>query len=73
MQHLSDKYGAKVTGVSLSEEQVKYGTELNKHNDGKIMLQDAMKLEKEVHGTFNKIGHAVHVLQSCYVLAASVD
>jgi len=42
VQHFSDNYGAKVTGVSLSEEQVKFGKELNKHNDGNIMLQDAM-------------------------------
>lgn len=42
VQHMSDKYGAHVTGISLSEEQVKFGKELNKHNDGNIMLQDAM-------------------------------
>jgi cyclopropane fatty-acyl-phospholipid synthase-like methyltransferase len=44
VQHFTDKYEAKVTGVTLSSEQKKYGDELNKGNSGRILLQDAMKL-----------------------------
>jgi cyclopropane fatty-acyl-phospholipid synthase-like methyltransferase len=44
LQHFTDNYGAKMTGVTLSSEQKKYGEELNKGNGAKIELQDAMKL-----------------------------
>jgi len=46
VQHLTDSYGAEVTGVTLSSEQKKFADELNKHNDGKILLQDAMKMHE---------------------------
>jgi cyclopropane fatty-acyl-phospholipid synthase-like methyltransferase len=46
VQHLTDKYGASVTGITLSSEQKKYGDELNKGNSGKILLQDAMKMHE---------------------------
>jgi len=46
VQHFADKYGAKVTGVTLSSEQRKFGLELNKHNDAQIHLQDAMKMHE---------------------------
>jgi cyclopropane fatty-acyl-phospholipid synthase-like methyltransferase len=46
VQHLTDKYGAQVTGVTLSSEQKKYADELNKGNGGKVFLQDAMKLHE---------------------------
>jgi len=44
VQHFTDNYGAKVTGVTLSSEQKKFGDELNKGNGARILLQDAMKL-----------------------------
>lgn len=45
VRHLTDKYGAKVTGVTLSKEQHKFATTVfNKDNGGRILLQDAMKL-----------------------------
>ena len=43
---LTEKYGANVTGVTLSEEQLAYGEELNKYNNAKLYLQDAMKLRE---------------------------
>merc|ERR1711865_1185757 len=46
VQHFSDKYGAKVMGVTLSSEQRKFGLELNKHNDAQIHLQDAMAMSE---------------------------
>lgn len=42
---LTEKYGAKVTGVTLSKEQLAYGIDLNAKNDVKILLQDAMQLK----------------------------
>jgi len=44
---LTEKYGANVTGVTLSKEQLTYGKELNKDNDAKLFLQDAMRLKGE--------------------------
>lgn len=44
VQHFSDEYGADVTGITLSSEQRKYALELNKHNTGKILLQDGMTM-----------------------------
>ena len=55
VQHFSDNYNAKVTGITLSSAQVEYGRTLNKHNNSKIYLQDAMKLNQDLYGTFNKI------------------
>lgn len=46
VQHLTDSYGAKVTGVTLSSEQKKYGDELNHGNGARILLQDAMKMHE---------------------------
>ena len=43
---LTEKYGANVTGVTLSKEQLAYGQELNKDNGAKLYLQDAMKLRE---------------------------
>merc|ERR1719401_2239296 len=58
VQHFTDKYGAKVTGVTLSSEQKKFGDVLNKGNGGNILLQDAMKLYERTDlpvGGFDKI------------------
>merc|ERR1712166_173070 len=58
VQHFSDKYGAKVMGVTLSSEQRKYGLDLNKHNDAQIHLQDAMAMSERddlPEGGFDKI------------------
>lgn len=41
---LTEKHGANVTGITLSKEQLAYGTDLNSGNDARILLQDAMKL-----------------------------
>lgn len=46
VQHFTDKYGAKMTGVTLSSEQLKYGKELNGQNGANLLLQDAMKLHE---------------------------
>jgi cyclopropane fatty-acyl-phospholipid synthase-like methyltransferase len=55
VHQLSTKYGADVTGISLSKEQVKFGKHLNKGNDkAHILLQDAMTFE-EANGSFDKI------------------
>lgn len=42
---LTEKHGAKVTGITLSKEQLAYGTVLNAKNDVTIHLQDAMQLK----------------------------
>merc|ERR1712127_495299 len=42
---LTEKYGANVTGITLSKEQLAYGTVLNAKNDVTIHLQDAMQLK----------------------------
>jgi len=44
VKHFTEKYGAKVHGITLSTEQRKYGLELNKGNGGEIHLQDGMKM-----------------------------
>lgn len=44
VQHFTDNYGAEVTGITLSSEQRKFALELNKKNNGKILLQDGMKM-----------------------------
>jgi cyclopropane fatty-acyl-phospholipid synthase-like methyltransferase len=43
---LTEKYGANVTGLTLSEEQYKWGIKLNENNNAKILLQDAMKVKE---------------------------
>lgn len=45
-KRFTEKYGANVTGITLSEEQWKYGIELNKGNGATVLLQDAMKLKE---------------------------
>jgi len=42
----TEKYGANVTGITLSKEQRAYGIELNAKNSAKILLQDAMQLRE---------------------------
>jgi len=46
VQHFTDEYGAKVTGLTLAAEQKKFGDELNKGNGARILLQDAMKMHE---------------------------
>lgn len=58
VQHFSDEYDADVTGITLSTEQRKFALELNKHNKGKILLQDGMKMHERTDlpaGGFDKI------------------
>jgi len=59
VKHFTEKYGAEVTGVTLSSSQREFGLELNKGNGGKIELQDAMKLHERPElippGGFDKI------------------
>lgn len=61
VRHLTDNYGAKVTGLTLSSEQHKFGTQVfNKDNGAKILLQDAMRFaidrpEEVPEGGFDKI------------------
>lgn len=43
-KHFTEKYGAEVTGITLSKEQRKFAIELNKGNSAKFWLQDAMKM-----------------------------
>jgi cyclopropane fatty-acyl-phospholipid synthase-like methyltransferase len=45
-KRLTEKYGANVTGITLSREQQKYGTALNAGNSVNIHLQDAMKIKE---------------------------
>lgn len=57
-KYFTDKYEAKVTGVTLSESQLEYGLELNKGNGAKLLLQDAMTMYKRddmPKGGFDKI------------------
>jgi cyclopropane fatty-acyl-phospholipid synthase-like methyltransferase len=57
-KHFTEEYGAQVTGVTLSSEQLKFGTELNGGNGAKLFLQDAMKIMERddlPEGGFDKI------------------
>jgi len=45
-KRLTEKYGAKVMGITLSKEQLKWGTKWNANNDAKFFLQDAMKIKE---------------------------
>lgn len=62
VRHLTNNYGAKVTGLTLSEEQHKFGTQVfNKDNElATILLQDAMTFPQDrpeaiPEGGFDKI------------------
>jgi len=61
VRHLTNNYGAKMTGLTLSSEQHKFGTQVfNKDNGAKILLQDAMTFAKDrpqdiPKGGFDKI------------------
>lgn len=57
-KRLTEKYGAKVTGITLSKEQLKWGTKWNANNDAKFFLQDAMKIKERddlPEGGFDRI------------------
>lgn len=61
VKHMTEKYGAKVTGLTLSQGQHKWTTSnFNKDNGAKVLLQDAMAFERErpqdiPEGGFDKI------------------
>jgi cyclopropane fatty-acyl-phospholipid synthase-like methyltransferase len=61
VKHMTEKYGAKVTGLTLSKGQHKWTTSnFNRDNGAKVLLQDAMAFEKErpediPEGGFDKI------------------
>jgi len=61
VRHLTENYGAKVIGLTLSEEQVKFGMNgWNKNNGATMLLQDAMTFAKDraaliPKGGFDKI------------------
>jgi cyclopropane fatty-acyl-phospholipid synthase-like methyltransferase len=61
VKHLTENYGAQVTGLTLSEEQHKFGTQVfNKDNGATILLQDAMRFAQDrpehiPEGGFDKI------------------
>jgi cyclopropane fatty-acyl-phospholipid synthase-like methyltransferase len=48
-KHFAEKYGAKVTGLTLSSDQLAYGKKLNKGNEKSVnlMLQNAMTHQKD--------------------------
>lgn len=50
-KYAAETYGASVVGVTLSEEQKKYGDEINKHLPVEILLKDY----RDVSGTFDHI------------------
>jgi len=57
-KYFTDTYAAKVTGVTLSAEQLKYGKELNAGNGATLLLQDAMAMHTRddlPEGGFDKI------------------
>jgi len=45
VKHMTEKYGADVTGVTLSSDQKTYGERLNGDNGGKIILHDFMTVD----------------------------
>lgn len=55
-KHFAEKYGANVTGITLSEDQLSYGRELNsKTPNVHLMLQDAMTMHER--NDFPKFTH----------------
>lgn len=57
-KRMTEKYGAKVTGVTLSSEQLAWGTKWNANNGAKLYLQDAMRIKERndlPKGGFDKI------------------
>lgn len=46
-KHMTERYGAQVTGVTLSKEQLAYGQELNAGNGANLLLQDATKIASD--------------------------
>jgi len=61
VRHMTDNYGAIVTGLTLSEKQHEFGTQVfNKDNGATILLQDAMRFARDrpemiPEGGFDKI------------------
>jgi len=58
INHFTEKYGAEMTGITLSEDQRQWGLKLNKNNNAKILLQDGMKMSERNDnpvGGFDKI------------------
>jgi cyclopropane fatty-acyl-phospholipid synthase-like methyltransferase len=58
IHHFTTKYGADMTGITLSTEQRQWGMNLNKDNNAKILLQDGMKMHERTDnpkGGFDKI------------------
>merc|ERR1740125_29884 len=48
VKHLTENYGAQMTGLTLSERQHEFGTQVfNKGNGANILLQDAMTFAKD--------------------------
>lgn len=45
LKHMTEKYGADATGVTLSSDQKKYGEKLNGDNGAKIVLHDFMTVD----------------------------
>jgi cyclopropane fatty-acyl-phospholipid synthase-like methyltransferase len=54
LKHMTEKYGAKCTGVTLSKDQKAYGEKLNGDNGAKIVLHDFMTVPFE-DKSFDKI------------------
>lgn len=56
-KRLTEKYGANVTGITLSQQQWEYGTDLNSKNGATILLQDAMQLKQrnDLPDQFDKV------------------
>lgn len=58
INHFTENYGAEMTGITLSEDQRKWGLKLNKGNSAKILLQDGMTMHERSdipEGGFDKI------------------
>eukprot|EP00605_Chrysophyceae_sp_TOSAG23-4_P001801 GSChrysophyteH1.ASY1.ANO1.1991.1 assembled CDS len=58
INHFTDKYGANMTGITLSEDQRLWGMNLNKNNGAQIWLQDGMTIHEREDipaGGFDKI------------------
>lgn len=58
IHHFTNKYGAEMTGITLSADQREWAMNLNKDNNAKILLQDGMKMHERNDnpvGGFDKI------------------